>query len=186
MAPAQIPVFLSQKPSTENGQFRVVALRLAWGRAVTFNVFCVLGCVSSSPSLSEPASLPEPIARFSAWRVRRVHSSPALTTLACHQALGCHRMYIIVYIPAQYYLLYLILTAAVRRYVYVRMKLALCSTLSDTNSNKRQELVVMPLSRDYIVAAHALLAASHCSCSMRARASSYLYDNNTVFTMALP
>ena len=30
MVPAQIPVFLSQKPSTENGQFRVVTLRLAW------------------------------------------------------------------------------------------------------------------------------------------------------------
>ena len=30
MAPAQIPVFLSQKPSTENGQFFVVGLRLAW------------------------------------------------------------------------------------------------------------------------------------------------------------
>ena len=30
MAPAQIPVSLSQKPSTDNGQFRVVALRLAW------------------------------------------------------------------------------------------------------------------------------------------------------------
>ena len=30
MAPAQIPVFLSQKPITENGQFRVVVLRLAW------------------------------------------------------------------------------------------------------------------------------------------------------------
>ena len=30
MVPAQIPVFLSKKPSTENGQFRVVALRLAW------------------------------------------------------------------------------------------------------------------------------------------------------------
>ena len=33
MAPAQIPVFLSQKPSTENGQFRVAELRLAWTRA---------------------------------------------------------------------------------------------------------------------------------------------------------
>ena len=30
MAPAQIPVLLSQKPSTENGQVRVVTLRLAW------------------------------------------------------------------------------------------------------------------------------------------------------------
>ena len=30
MAPAQIPVFLSQKPSTKNGQLRVVALRLEW------------------------------------------------------------------------------------------------------------------------------------------------------------
>ena len=30
MAPARVLVFLSQKPSTENGQFRVVALRLAW------------------------------------------------------------------------------------------------------------------------------------------------------------
>ena len=30
MAPAQIPVFLSQKPSTEDGQFRVGVLRLAW------------------------------------------------------------------------------------------------------------------------------------------------------------
>ena len=29
MAPAQIPVFLSQKPSTEDGQFRVVVLRVA-------------------------------------------------------------------------------------------------------------------------------------------------------------
>ena len=27
---AHIPLFSSQKPSTENGQFRVVALRLAW------------------------------------------------------------------------------------------------------------------------------------------------------------
>ena len=26
----QIPVFLSQKPSTESGQFRVAVLRLAW------------------------------------------------------------------------------------------------------------------------------------------------------------
>ena len=33
MAPAQILVFLSQKTSTENGQFRVVALRLAWDGA---------------------------------------------------------------------------------------------------------------------------------------------------------
>ena len=30
MTPAQIPVFLSQKPSTENGQFCVVTLILAW------------------------------------------------------------------------------------------------------------------------------------------------------------
>ena len=30
MAPAQIPVFLSQQPSTENDQFRDVVLRLAW------------------------------------------------------------------------------------------------------------------------------------------------------------
>ena len=30
MAPAQIPLFLSQKPIAENGQFRVVVLRLAW------------------------------------------------------------------------------------------------------------------------------------------------------------
>ena len=29
MAPAQIPVFLSQKPSNENGQFRVAGLGLA-------------------------------------------------------------------------------------------------------------------------------------------------------------
>ena len=31
MALAQIPVLLSQKPSTENGQFRVAVLILAWG-----------------------------------------------------------------------------------------------------------------------------------------------------------
>ena len=30
MAPAQTTVFLFQKPSTENGKFRVVVLRLAW------------------------------------------------------------------------------------------------------------------------------------------------------------
>ena len=30
MAPAHIPVFLSHKPGTENGLFRVVVLRLAW------------------------------------------------------------------------------------------------------------------------------------------------------------
>ena len=30
MAPEQIPVFLSQKPSTENGQFCVSGLRIAW------------------------------------------------------------------------------------------------------------------------------------------------------------
>ena len=32
MAPAHVMVFLSQKHSTENGQFRVVVLRLAWKR----------------------------------------------------------------------------------------------------------------------------------------------------------
>ena len=32
MAPAQVPVFLSQKPSTDDGQFRVAGLRLAWLR----------------------------------------------------------------------------------------------------------------------------------------------------------
>ena len=31
MAPEQIPVFLFQKRSTENGQLRVAGLRLAWG-----------------------------------------------------------------------------------------------------------------------------------------------------------
>ena len=30
MVPAQIPVFLPQNPSTENGEFRVVVLILAW------------------------------------------------------------------------------------------------------------------------------------------------------------
>ena len=40
MAPAQIPVIYYQKPSTENGLFRVVVVRLAWGpHALTPNEY---------------------------------------------------------------------------------------------------------------------------------------------------
>ena len=41
MVPAQVTVFLSQKPSTEDGKFRVAVLIIAWTAATTTTLLTV-------------------------------------------------------------------------------------------------------------------------------------------------
>ena len=56
MAPAQIPVILSQKPSTENGKFCAAVLRLAW---LVLHLFKLRVCSGGWVHLRRPGALGE-------------------------------------------------------------------------------------------------------------------------------